>query len=44
MRVKLKLNEIRSINKMGDFNKRSCVKRVAQKVFSEMFFITERGS
>jgi len=37
MRVKLKLNEIRSIIKMGDFNKRSRVKRVAQEVCSEMF-------
>jgi hypothetical protein len=37
MRVKLKLNEIRSIIKTGFFNKRGCVERVAREVCSETF-------
>jgi hypothetical protein len=37
MMVKLKPNEIRSIIKMGDFDKRSHVEMVAQEVCSEMF-------
>ncbi len=44
MMVKLKVNEIRSVIKMGDFNVRSRIERVAREVCSETFFITDRGS
>jgi hypothetical protein len=37
MMVKLNVNEIRSVIKMGNFSKRRWVERVAQEVCSEMF-------
>jgi hypothetical protein len=41
--VKLKLNEIRSVIKMGDFNKRSPFERVVAEVCSETFFYNRQG-
>jgi hypothetical protein len=43
MMVKLKVNEIRSIIKMGDLNIRSRVERVAREVCSETFFYNGQG-